>query len=383
MSESKRLLIVEDEALVALDIAARLESLGHVVIGQTDRGDTAIELSKREKPDLVLMDVVINGPMDGLTAAKVLSDEGIPVVFLTAHADEATLQRAKITNPYGYILKPFELDDLRSTLELAFYRLRTAPLSPAASQQVSDEQEEELHAEGSCSDEAGAKGDFLVGVPIFSKLPAHAIRKLAAASYIKPFDAGTFVYHESDTLEALYVITTGRVAITKSSGAGKELIVELLGPGDVIGLGAIAQQSDQHTAARAQIDSKLLVIPNNLVSAAALQYPQLMQSGFSELQKRLQKANTLASSLAHARVEARICSTLLTLLPDFGKQTSGTKLQRLFLTRKELAELTGTTPETAIRVTKNLERSGMLDLTRPGIIKILDISGLQQLCEQT
>jgi CRP/FNR family transcriptional regulator len=85
--------------------------------------------------------------------------------------------------------------------------------------------------------------------------------------------------------------------------------------------------------------------------------------------------------LAHAKVETRIASTLLALLPEFGKGGGANGHPRIFLTRKELAELTGTTPETAIRTTKHLERQGILDLTRPGIIKILKQDDLRALTD--
>jgi CRP/FNR family transcriptional regulator len=97
--------------------------------------------------------------------------------------------------------------------------------------------------------------------------------------------------------------------------------------------------------------------------------------------RRLRRTNDLALGLAHSRVESRIVAALLALAPRFGRPSTSEDQTRIFLTRKELADLTGTTPETAIRVTKNLEREGLLDLTKPGVIKILSLKQLKGVIE--
>ncbi|MCZ6508752.1 MAG: sigma 54-interacting transcriptional regulator [Acidobacteria bacterium] len=119
-SSSTRILIVEDEAVVALDIERRVTGLGHTVVATTDTAEEAIELAERERPDLILMDIRLRGLMDGIEAGRQIRNEWrIPVVYLTAHADEPTLARAKETAPFGYILKPFDEQKLRVTLEVA------------------------------------------------------------------------------------------------------------------------------------------------------------------------------------------------------------------------------------------------------------------------
>jgi PAS domain S-box-containing protein len=125
MSRQDRILIVEDENIVAVDIQDRLEHLGYKVIGHAVSGEDAIRLAHEAKPDIVLMDIMLKGKMDGIEAAEsIRRDPDIPVVFLTAYADQKTLQRAKITEPYGYILKPFEEREIHSTIEMAIYRHR-------------------------------------------------------------------------------------------------------------------------------------------------------------------------------------------------------------------------------------------------------------------
>lgn len=118
-----RILIVEDENIVALDIKNRLKNLGYAVAGWATTGQDAIDQAARTSPDLILMDIRLRGEIDGITAAKQISTQfGIPVIYLTAYSDEATLQRAKVTGPYGYLLKPFEDRDLHTTIAMALYR---------------------------------------------------------------------------------------------------------------------------------------------------------------------------------------------------------------------------------------------------------------------
>lgn len=120
-----RILIVEDEVVVAMDIEARLRSMGYTVVGRVDTGEAAITTAAERRPDLVLMDIRLKGVIDGIDAANVVRKESeIPVVFLTAHADERTLDRAKLSEPFGYILKPFDDRDLRAVVEMALYRQR-------------------------------------------------------------------------------------------------------------------------------------------------------------------------------------------------------------------------------------------------------------------
>jgi PAS domain S-box-containing protein len=118
-----RVLVVEDEALVALDLEERLARLGYEVSGVVDNGADALSHLRSRKVDLILMDIRIRGENDGIqTAAALRQTAEIPVVFLTAHADEATLQRAALTEPFGYVLKPFDERELRATIEMAHYR---------------------------------------------------------------------------------------------------------------------------------------------------------------------------------------------------------------------------------------------------------------------
>jgi light-regulated signal transduction histidine kinase (bacteriophytochrome) len=118
-----RIMIVEDERILALDLAETLDELGYTVAGMAARGEEAIELARQLHPQLILMDVRLDGNIDGITAAEAIRDEhDVPVVFLTAHADDDTLQRATSTDASAYLVKPFKPPDLRCVIEIALHK---------------------------------------------------------------------------------------------------------------------------------------------------------------------------------------------------------------------------------------------------------------------
>ena len=118
-----RILLVEDEFIVAESIRNVLRNLGYHVIGHVPTGEEAIEKVDKSRPDLVLMDIVLAGDIDGVEAAGEINKRfDIPVVYLSAHSEKSFMERAKITEPFGYLLKPFQTRELRSTIEMALYK---------------------------------------------------------------------------------------------------------------------------------------------------------------------------------------------------------------------------------------------------------------------
>jgi len=116
-------LVVEDESIVSKDIQHSLKKLGYNVVGAASTGEKAFELAMSERPDIILMDIMLKGTINGIeTAERVKSELNIPVIYLTAYADEATLEKAKVTEPYGYIIKPFKEVDLHTSIEMALYK---------------------------------------------------------------------------------------------------------------------------------------------------------------------------------------------------------------------------------------------------------------------
>ncbi|MEO1432910.1 MAG: ATP-binding protein [Cyanobacteria bacterium J06633_8] len=116
----EKILVVEDERIIACDIKYSLESHDYIVVEVIAYGEKAISLAEELKPDLVLMDMMLKGAMNGIEAAEIIMNNyNIPVVFLTAHSDESTIRKAKATQPFGYVLKPFEETQLITTIEIA------------------------------------------------------------------------------------------------------------------------------------------------------------------------------------------------------------------------------------------------------------------------
>ena len=119
----KRILVVEDEGIAALDIKRTLESFGYEVVGRVVTGNDAISYAESSRPDLVLMDIVLKGSMDGIDAAMEIKKRlSIPVIFLTAYAEDTLVSRAKLAEPFGYIIKPFNKRELHCIIEIGLFK---------------------------------------------------------------------------------------------------------------------------------------------------------------------------------------------------------------------------------------------------------------------
>lgn len=123
----KKILVVEDEVIVAMDLQSRLEILGYSVVGISTSGEDAVKKSVQFQPDLIMMDIKLNG-LDGILAARLIHEKmDIPVIFMSAFSDEGTLERSRQAKPYGYITKPFDEDELAVTIEYAFLKFKLTP----------------------------------------------------------------------------------------------------------------------------------------------------------------------------------------------------------------------------------------------------------------
>jgi CRP-like cAMP-binding protein/CheY-like chemotaxis protein len=357
-----------------------LESAGYSVVCHVTNGEEAVAKALELKPDVILMDITIQGEMDGISAAQQIADRSrIPFVFVTAHADEATLQRAKITRPYGYILKPFEPNELRANIEIALHNAQLRQVAPV------DELEEERQVIEEATLTPGGideyKYEAIRAIGLFDGMALKDLNDLANCAVVRDVHAGEFVSMDGEKPEFGFMVISGRLAVIKSTPQGKELTLELLIPGDCTGMLRALEPTEMDTSIRGQVDAKVLAIPTPNLRAIVEKNPLIYRRVALELMQRSRRANNLALGLAHSRVESRIVAALLALAPRFGRPSTSDDQTRIFLTRKELADLTGTTPETAIRVTKNLEREGLLDLTKPGVIKILSLHQLKEAVE--
>lgn len=375
-----KVLIAEDEALVALDISHELESAGYTVVGQVASGKDAIAKTGELRPDVVLLDITMPGEIDGIQAADEIGKRfGTPTIFVTAHSDEGTLQRAKLSRPSGYVMKPFEPNELRANIEIALHKLKTKeayeeeidlPIVPEPAEGLDNVLVADQY-----------KYEGVRAITILEGVPTREINDLAKTAVIQDVNAGEYLSMDGERPDFGFMVLSGRLAVIKSTPHGKELTLDLLIPGDCSGILRALEPNELDTSIRGQTDAKLLAIPTSQLKTIAEKYPVVYRHTVTELMRRLRRTNDLALGLAHSRVESRIVAALLALAPRFGRPTTSEDQTRIFLTRKELADLTGTTPETAIRVTKNLEREGLLDLTKPGVIKILSLKQLRGVIE--
>ena len=122
---NEKILIVEDERIIALDLQRRLENFGYIITTIVSNGKNAIESVESDPPDIILMDIMLSGDIDGIDTAEIVKERyEIPVIFLTAYSDEQTLERAKQVEPIGYILKPFKEKELHTSIDIALYKYR-------------------------------------------------------------------------------------------------------------------------------------------------------------------------------------------------------------------------------------------------------------------
>ena len=123
MVEKARIMVVEDEAVISMEIQDRLTKMGHSICGTAASGEEAVSIATAKRPDLILMDVQLRGEVDGVQTAKQIRDLiEIPIIYLTAFADDRTVERAKLTQPFGYLIKPFSEKELYAAIEMALYK---------------------------------------------------------------------------------------------------------------------------------------------------------------------------------------------------------------------------------------------------------------------
>ncbi len=383
----KNILIVEDEALVALDIKERLLEMDYDVVDTVSSAEEAINSAQQHRPDLVLMDIMLEGEKDGIQAAEEMRKSfNIPVVFLTAHADEKTLERAKVTQPYGYIIKPFKEIDLRTTIEISLHKhsqeRQDGNKSPSSDAMPSFVISDSDIAARSSGQEFTKAVDTLKTIRPFSDLENKIISSIASQCSFQEFSTGKLIAFEGEEEVAGFIVISGRVGMLKSSPNGKELIVELIPPGDPFGLIVTLDKEPYPVSLRAQVPSEIMFIPRSVVMEILEFYPVINNNILSEVFERLRSSQNLARALAHDRVEVRIAAALTALIPRFSPDSSSGKDSDPFvieMTRQELADLIGSTPETAIRSTKDMERDGLLDLSEQRVIKIIDKEKLADL----
>ena len=275
------------------------------------------------------------------------------------------------------MLKPFEEVELRIAIDLAIYRRsqeerlvrdlgkpRPTPLTTT-----------------SPGPDIERLCNKIQNIQPFSRLPRSALLTLLSqGGQLRILQGDEIDLEEERFKNSGFTVLIGRMAVLRSSYSGRELIVELMLPGDTFGLFADTTSDTSALRCRAQADTHLVFIPRNAFLEVLASHPELYRTVIDDLARRLREAHNFARALAHDRVEVRIASALLRL----GRRFSPADAKELTvpLTRQELADLTGTTVETAIRVTRSMEKAGIVDLSQTGTVKILDAEQLERMFDE-
>lgn len=381
--QTASILVVEDEPSVADVITQQLENAGYKVIGSVPSGNEAIASIEKQRPDLVLMDVILVGNRDGIdTAQEVQVRFDVPVVFLTAYADDQTFSRITNLKPYGYLVKPVKQVELSFAVGLALeqhkFKRKVAALSKDAERIEAPLTQKILSGGISSGSESSDVVAALKKINVFAHLSEQHIALLAQRGVRRFFEAGENILFEGEDEKRGFVVISGVVSIIKSSSAkARELIVDTVTPGDPSGLVAMIERVPSWFTARAQSDADVLLIGSSLLITILDQQPECYRDILLSVSEKLRSSYNLSRCLAYDSVEERIAEALSFLAERAGVKDSKTGLPSLRLTRRELADFTGTTVETAYRVTKKMERDGYLQLTNPGLIANINVKKLK------
>ena len=224
---------------------------------------------------------------------------------------------------------------------------------------------------------------YLTQTDLFGELPQTELLNLADKFRLKRFESREIIFHEGDHGDSAYLLISGRVSMLKSSPNGREVIVELIPPGDVFGIIVVMEDKPYPLTSRAQINSEALAFSRKMVLDLSEGNPDFQRKLISVLGHRLQNSHKLARALAHDRVEIRIASTLLALIPKFSSDKREDSPIEISISRQELAALTGTTLESASRAAKALEESGLIDISSLGKVRVSRLNELIHFSENT
>jgi CRP/FNR family transcriptional regulator len=212
---------------------------------------------------------------------------------------------------------------------------------------------------------------------LFRRLSVADRSRIAAASRVIAFDRGDRIFTEGDTADSFLNIVDGRVKVFKSTPAGKELILEIFGAGDPLGAVAVYEGMAYPASAVALEATTLLRIPQREFFALLEQHPALVRGLLSGLTLRLAELTRRLAELTGARVEARFARLFLKLADQIGRHDRGGVFVPMALSRQELADLTGTTIETAIRIMSRWQKEDVLHTEKDGFA-ILDRAVLEE-----
>jgi CRP/FNR family transcriptional regulator, nitrogen oxide reductase regulator len=222
-----------------------------------------------------------------------------------------------------------------------------------------------------------AAESFLKALPVFATLPAREVAGLAAVAREEGYRARDYVFMEGDQALWFCLVKTGRVKIVRHSRTGKDVVLELLGPGEVFGGVAVIEQRPYPAAAQAIEPTVVLKIPAGPIVALTEHYPAVIKELALTIGRRLRAAHDSVKALAVDPVEARLAARLLRLAEREGTRGPPGLALPFHLTRQSLADMTGTTVETAIRVVSRWQRDGLV-ADDGGRLVVRDVEALRE-----
>jgi len=222
---------------------------------------------------------------------------------------------------------------------------------------------------------------ILHSVPFFARLPHEAIASINQLFHEKGYDAGETIYVAGDPAESLMIIAEGRVKLLRHTSIGKDILLDLLIPGEFFGTLSTAGESEYLDTAVAMTSTCALTIDYDSFRSILLEYPAVSMKVLDTVTARLAAAHASIQQLSSQTAEQRIAATLLRLADKLGEKHEVGLLIQTPLSRDELADMTGATPETASRVISQFQKDGLIATGRQWIA-INDLDGLRTLAEQ-
>ena len=220
----------------------------------------------------------------------------------------------------------------------------------------------------------------LAELPIFRRVTPEDRQRIADAGEIRDYPRGERIFDEDDPSDYFFVVATGRVKVFKHAPNGQDIILEMMGPGGPLGAVAAYEQKPYPASATAVEDSSLFVIPRRAFFQLLEQHPSLVRGLLGSLSLRLVQLTTRLAELTGGRVETRVARLFLKLSEQIGRQERGGIFVPLPLTRQELADWTGTTIETAIRIMSRWGKDDVIRTEKDGFV-VIDRKTLEQIAE--
>ena len=220
--------------------------------------------------------------------------------------------------------------------------------------------------------------EILRRTPLFRRLLPEDRRRVAAAATLRSFDKGAVIFNEGEPAEALYTVVSGRVKVFKTTARGTDVILEIFGPGDPVGAVAVYEARAYPASAVAVEPTTCLAIARTAFFALLEAHPTLVRGLLTGLTHRLIELTNRLGELTGGRVEARLARLFLKLAADIGAPRPGGTFIPLALSRQELADMIGTTIETAIRIMSRWSKEGLVRTERDGFL-LLDRASLEEI----